>query len=307
MTGVLFGALAAVVLGVNTILIALSARWWGVWRTTAATLVIAFVALLAFAGATGTAIPLDAGGLLPLMAVLGFAAGASYFASHQSLKLGPVSVVSPIGTTTGAMTVVFAFAFLGERPGLIQWIGIPVATLGILFLSLEFRPGGQARLIGWGPMFAVLGVVTGAVSNAGLRIPVRDIGPLPAIITQRFFTVAYLLIVMVFVIRSGRSRKEDAIDRPAAAANSLRVPVSVPKSFGPKALILLTVGLLDAIAFVAFAQGLARAPAWLIGLLSQSGRVIAVAGGYFLFHERLRPSQWIGVLLTVVGLVLAVL
>lgn len=305
MTGALFGALAAVVLGVNTILIALAARWWGVLRTTAATLVIAFVALLVFAGATGTSIPLDAGGLLPLMAILGFAAGASYFASHQSLKLGPVSVVSPIGTTTGAVTVVFAFAFLGERPGLIQWIGIPVATLGVLFLSLEFKPGGQARLIGWGPMFAVLGVVTGAVSNAGLRIPVRDIGPLPAIITQRFFTVFYLLIVVAFVVRSSRVGKGRESDRPAATP--AEVPVLPSGPFGAKALILLTVGLLDAVAFVAFAEGLARAPAWLIGLLSQSGRVIAVAGGYVLFHERLRPTQWIGVFLTVAGLILAVL
>lgn len=307
MTGALFGALAAVVLGVNTILIALSARWWGVWRTTAATLVIAFAVLLVFAGITGTAIPLDAGGLLPLMAVLGFAAGASYFASHQSLKLGPVSVVSPIGTTTGAMTVVFAFAFLGERPDLIQWIGIPVATLGVLFLSLEFKPGGQARLIGLGPMFALLGVVTGAVSNAGLRIPVRDIGPLQAIITQRFFTVTYLLIVMAFVIRAGRLRKTQEVDSTAAATTPIAEPVTSSRYFRPRALILLVVGLLDAVAFVAFAEGLARAPAWLIGLLSQSGRVIAVAGGYLLFHERLRFTQWIGVFLTVAGLVLVVL
>ena len=307
MTGALFGALAAVVLGVNTILIALAARWWGVWRTTAATLVIAFVALLAYAGVTGTSIPLDAGGLLPLMAVLGFAAGSSYFASHQALKLGPVSVVSPIGTTTGAMTVVFAFAFLGERPDLIQWIGIPVATLGVLFLSFEFKPGGQARLIGWGPMFALLGVVTGAVSNAGLRIPVRDIGPLPAILTQRFFTVSYLLVVMAFVIRTGRARNKNEIDMGAASPAPIESPVSSSRYIGPKALILLSVGLLDAVAFVAFAEGLARAPAWLIGLLSQSGRVIAVAGGYLLFHERLRPTQWIGVFLTVAGLVLAVL
>ena len=35
--------------------------------------------------------------------------------------------------------------------------------------------------------------------------------------------------------------------------------------------------------------------------------MIAVAGGYLLFHERLRPTQWIGVFLTVAGLVLAVL
>jgi drug/metabolite transporter (DMT)-like permease len=196
---------------------------------------------------------------------------------------------------------------LGERPGLIQWIGIPVATLGVLFLSLEFNPGGQARLIGWGPMFAVVGVVTGAVSNAGLRIPVRDIGPLQAIITQRFFTVAYLLVVIAFVIRAGRAGKARVIDLTVAPTTPIQVPASPSKSFAVKALILLTVGLLDAVAFVAFAEGLARAPAWLIGLLSQSGRVIAVAGGYLLFRERLRATQWIGVFLTVAGLVLAVL
>ena len=126
-------------------------------------------------------------------------------------------------------------------------------------------------------MYAVLGVVTGAVSNAGLRIPVRDIGPLQAIITQRFFTVTYLLAVVGLVIRAGRLRRQNESDRTAAAHAPVEVPAlsSTPsrpsRPYGAKALILLAVGLLDAVAFVAFAEGLARAPAWLIGLLSQSG------------------------------------
>jgi drug/metabolite transporter (DMT)-like permease len=307
-SGVLFGVSAALILGVNTILIALAARWWGVWRTTASALIIAFAGILAFAAVTGQSIPLDAGGWVVLLMILGFAAGASYFASHQGLRLGPVSVVSPIGSTTGAMTVVLAFLILGERPNVIQWVGIPLATVGVVLLSLEFKKGGRARLIGWGPLFAVLGVLTGAVSNAVLRLPVREIGVIPTIVGQRTFTVAFILIAWPFVIRANRVR---ARSLQPAGPGPIGVP-AVPPTPEPTRLsvrawgLLLAVGVLDAAAFLSFAQGLVLAPAWLIGLLSQSGRMIAIVGGYMLFKERLLGTQWLGLLLTIGGLVLAV-
>jgi drug/metabolite transporter (DMT)-like permease len=303
-SGAAFGVLAALILGVNTILIAVSARWLGVWRTTASALIIAFVFLLFYAGLTSETIPLDAGGLLWLMAVLGFAAGSSYFASHQALRLGPVSVVSPIGSTTGAMTVVLAFLILGERPDLIQWVGIPLATAGVVLLSIERSREGHVRLIGWGPLFALLGVVTGAVSNAVLRIPIRQIGDIQAILTQRAFTVAFVLMAIPFVARARTPVSVTSVATPLAGSMT---PGGVEVRLTPKAAgLLILIGLLDAAAFLAFAKGLTVAPAWQIGLISQSGRIIAIIGGYLFFNERLRSSQWIGLALTILGLVLVV-
>ena len=66
------------------------------------------------------------------------------------------------------------------------------------------------------------------------------------------------------------------------------------------------VGLIDAVSFVTFGYGLAYAPAWLIGILSQSGRVIAVVGGVIFFHERLHHLQWTGVGLVAVGLLMSI-
>lgn len=308
MSGAFFGVLSALILGANTILIALAARWWGVWRTTASSLIIAFGVLLTYAAATDQTIPLDAGGFILLLIVLGFAAGASYFASHQGLRLGPVSVVSPIGSTTGAMTVVLAFVILGERPNLIQWVGIPLATIGVVLLSIEFKQSGRARLIGWGPLFAVLGVLTGAVSNAVLRIPVRDIGVIQTIIGQRTFTVAFVLLAWPFVMRANRARARVVeAASPAVGPVAVGPPRQAEERLSLKAWsLLLVVGVLDAAAFLSFAQGLSLAPAWLIGLLSQSGRMIAIVGGYMLFRERLIGTQWLGLVLTVGGLVLAV-
>ncbi len=307
MSGTAYGVVAALILGVNTILIAIAARWLGVWRTTASALVIAFGFLLLYAALTGQSIPLDAGGLLGLMALLGLAVGASYFASHQALRLGPVSVVSPIGATTGAMTVVLAFLILGERPDLVQWIGIPLATAGVVLLSLERSREGQVRLIGWGPLFAILGVVTGAVSNAVLRIPIRQIGDIQAIVTQRAFTVAFVVVAIPFVVHNSRTKaRESATVGPQSDQVSGQIPASsaglTPKAVG----LLALIGFLDGAAFLAFAKGLTLAPAWLIGLISQSGRIIAIIGGYLLFQERLTSTQWFGLVLTIMGLILAV-
>jgi len=302
-TGAAFGVIAAVLLGTNTILVAIAARRWGVWRTTASSLIIAYGVMIVYAVATGVHFPMDAGGLWLFMSILGFAAGASYFASNHALKLGPVAVVSPIGSTTGVMTVVFAFAFLGERPDLIQWLGIPLAGLGVVLLSVEVDEAGERRLIGWGPVFALLGVVTGAVSNAGLRIPAREIGPVQTAIAQRTFTVFYVLVALAFFVR----KFADDPEAQKLKRWHVRTGHQSDARLGVRTwLLLIVIGILDALAFIMFAEGLAIEDAWLIGLLSQSGRIIAVGGGYVLFRERLGRTQWIGLALALAGLTLVV-
>ena len=70
--------------------------------------------------------------------------------------------------------------------------------------------------------------------------------------------------------------------------------------------LLGLVGLIDAVSFISFGYGLAHAPAWLIGIISQSGRVIAVIGGVMFFNERLQSLQWTGVALVMVGVAMSI-
>ena len=312
MSGVVYGLLAAATLGINQILITIASRRWGTVRSSLATLVIAFFAVLVLALAQGAEIPLDADGLVPLLLGLGLAAAIAYVTQYQSLRIGPVAVVSPIGATAGAVTVLFAFLLLGERPTLVQWIGIPIATLGAVLISLEIDTKTlMARLVSIGAVFAAVSVITGSISNAVLRVPVREIGGLQSILFQRAFTIAFVLLAFIAIARRGRLESEEAvaiIQEPSAPATSSRLAAtSLATMSTTKAWLFLgIVGLLDAAAFVFFTQGLLVAPAWLIGLLSQSGRVIAVVGGLVLFREHLRNPQWVGIALVAVGLVLAV-
>ena len=128
-----------------------------------------------------------------------------------------------------------------------------------------------------------------------------------AILFQRTSTVACIGLVLVVMARKGRLPTAVAVTSAgvAASAGTSKTVLSFRGEGGWMAL-LLAVGALDAAAFIFFVEGLQRADAWLIGILSQSGRVISVMGGFLLFHERLRRYQWIGGVLVVIGLVLAV-
>lgn len=273
----------------NSIVVALAARRTGALWTTATTISIAFALLIGYAVVTGLRFQVGTGEYA-LLAALAATASASFLASYRSLELGPLSVVSPISATTGAMTVLFAFVFVGERPSATQWCGIPVAVAGAVCVSLRSGSGMRYGLIGAGGLFAALGVLTGAVSNAGLRAPIREIGPVQAILVQRAFTVVYVWLVLLAVF--GRRKRR----RPASREHAR-------STIG----LLATAGLLDSVSFIAFAKGLEVAPAWQVGLLSQSGRAIAVIGGLVLFHEHLERRQWVGIGLMGVGLALAVL
>jgi drug/metabolite transporter (DMT)-like permease len=188
---------------------------------------------------------------------------------------------------------VFAYVFLGERPSPLQWAGIPLATIGCVLASVVLTQGARRpRLVGWGPAFAALSVVTGAVSNAGLREPIRELGPLSAILVQRAFTVLFVWALLAGLL-VGRSSRLEPAERRRLDARGLW--------------LLAAVGVIDAASFIAFAYGLEVAPAWLIGVTSQSGRVIAVFGGLLVFKKRLQPLQWSGIALVAVGITLAAL
>ena len=300
-TGVVFGLITAVTLGVNNLLTAVVARRFGVLRSTTFTLTIAFAVMIAWALAIGVPLQITTDQII-FLGWLGAAAGASFLGSYMALRLGPVSVVSPISALSGAVTVVYSYWLLAERPSSIQWIGIPIAALGAVLASLVIERGAKIRLVTWGPVFAMIAVLVGSLSNAGLKVPIRDgLDSNWTIITQRFYTVAY--IVLFFVIASRILQHRLAEGKRSRLEDWERGQSKITWRNG---WMLGLVGVIDAVSFVTFGYGLAYAPAWLIGILSQSGRVIAVIGGVMFFHERLHRLQWTGVGLVAVGIAMSI-
>ena len=298
LTGIIFGFVTAVTLGINYLLTAVVTRRFGVLRSTAVTLTLALLVMVAWAILIDVPLEIDADHVI-LLVFLGSCVGGTFLCGYMALRLGPVSVVSPIGALSGAMTVVYSFWLLGERPGAVQWAGIPIAVLGAVLASVVIERGTKIRLVTWGPIFAMIGVLVGSISNAGLKITIREgVDSSLTVITQRVFTVAVVLLVFVMFSRAAEQRRRRGASR-FEASDQVRINWRTGWLLG-------LVGLIDGVSFISFGYGLAYAPAWLIGIISQSGRVIAVVGGVMFFKERLHSLQWAGVGLVMVGVAMSI-
>ena len=65
------------------------------------------------------------------------ATGASWVCYFRALQLGDASKVAPVDKFSLVLVAVFAFAFLGERPSMREWMGIGLVASGVLTLALK--------------------------------------------------------------------------------------------------------------------------------------------------------------------------
>ncbi len=150
LTGAIFGFITAVMIGINRLLTAVVTRRFGVLRSVSVTVTLACLLMMAWAALIGVRLEMTRDHLI-LLALLGSCIGGSLLGSYMALRLGPISVVSPIGALGGAMTVVYSFWLLGERPDAVQWAGIPIAVLGAVLATLVIKRGTKIRLVTWVP------------------------------------------------------------------------------------------------------------------------------------------------------------
>jgi len=65
----------------------------------------------------------------------GLATGASWLCYYRALKLGEAAKVAPIDKLSVVLVAVFGVAFLGERLGVRNWIGVGMVALGALLIA----------------------------------------------------------------------------------------------------------------------------------------------------------------------------
>ena len=67
----------------------------------------------------------------------GLATGASWVCYFRALQVREASKVAPVDKLSLVLVVVFAFAFLGERPSLREWMGIAMVACGVFVLAFK--------------------------------------------------------------------------------------------------------------------------------------------------------------------------
>ncbi|MBW7908973.1 MAG: EamA family transporter [Kiritimatiellae bacterium] len=79
---------------------------------------------------------------LVFLALSAIATGASWVCYFRALQAGSASLVAPLDKLSVVLVALFAFAFLGERPSPLAWLGIVLVSIGAIVIAFAAARGG---------------------------------------------------------------------------------------------------------------------------------------------------------------------
>ena len=222
------------------------------------------------------------GPFLGFVALNGIAAAAAYQTHYRALELGPVAVVSPIGSAYAVIGVLLAVVFLAERPGAVALVGTVVTVAGVALVSTdlrEFRAGirGVARGVPW----ALVSTVTFGVAGFLLGYLSQKVGWVAALWASRMAqVVCYIPLAIV-----GRSKLPQIRDRRGLT-------------------FALVAALADIVGVIGLSVGSERGFVSITLAASAIFPLVAVILSLLILHERLVTNQFLGIALVIGGLLM---
>lgn len=224
---------------------------------------------------------------------------ASWMCTYLAVKHLPISLAAPIRATSPLWTLGAAIVLLGERPSLLQMLGILTTLLSFFGLSLVGRLEGvhfhRNRWVG----FMILGTLFGAASGLYDKLLLGRLRLTPATV-QAWFSIYLLVLFAPLAFFSTRARRQQRQREPAGNVDAGRFQFrfSIP-------LLALCLLIADFAYFYAL-----REPQGLISLVASIRRgatLIAFAAGVFIFKEANGAKKLPPVLGIVVGIALTLL
>jgi drug/metabolite transporter (DMT)-like permease len=191
----------------------------------------------------------------------------------RAVNRGNLSIVAPIVGLEGGIAALIGIVVLGQGIGPLTAAGLTLAVIGGLLAAVDTGIH-SARGAGWalasasayGATFVCYGEATG-------------LSPLGVVLTTR--AVSVLLLGAWLVAR----RQPLAISRPMALASA-------------------SLGSLDVLAFTLFATAAAIGPISVASVAGAQFATIGAALGVVVLAERLRTTQYVGVAVTLVAVVI---
>ena len=204
--------------------------------------------------------------------------GLALLTFYSAARVGPISVVAPVGATGGAVPVLVAIA-LGERPSLLQLVGIPLAVVGVALAAARQAPaeGAPAQKTA-GLLLSLAAALTYGTFLTLFAAAAQD-GAATAVLTSR----TALLVATVTVLLL------------------LRKPMTVPLRALP---LVALPGLLLFVGTASYGIATSTGLVSVVSVLATLNPVITVGLAVLVLGERLARRQQVGVATALVGVVL---
>jgi drug/metabolite transporter (DMT)-like permease len=282
---VIYGLAAALGWGLSDLWAAMSGRRIGSGRTVVISQVAAAIVIgliLVIARPSLDRIPTVAGWLV----VNAFLGAAAYATLYRALQLGPIAVVSPVLATYAIVPVLLAVVILGESLNVLAAMGAAVTIGGAVLTSTDLRElRSETRTSVPGLPWAVASTLLFGVATYVMGWSAQEAGFLPSLWFGR--TGIAIVVVAAALVLWARSRTR-GVKTADLTTRAIWFAAAV--------------GVAELGGTIVYARGAEVGLVSIVTAASATYPLIPVLGGLHLLHERLAPSQYLGIALVVIGL-----
>jgi len=314
LVGIALGLTVAVLWGIADSIATLATRRLQPLLTTFISQSAGLIAIMAFALLTSwfwLAItfpqPALARGVL-LAFCTGIFATGGYLIFYHALKIGPVALVSPISSTSAAVTLVLALLLLQESMTFLQVIAIALLLLGVIVASANFLEvrtllkNSDNALLSRGVMWAIVAALAFGAMDFGIGATARTVGWFLSVLWARSFSLFFLTLILCLRVYRDRPK---TIEKGNWSGKEHNKRIQIPRSFPLSvtgAMLAIVAGLMEISAVMIFSIDTQIAMTGVTAAIASNYSLVVIAFGYLVFRERLVLHQFFGIGLVICGL-----
>jgi drug/metabolite transporter (DMT)-like permease len=211
---------------------------------------------------------------------------AAALLDFEALKKGKIAIVEPIYALEVPVAAILAFSVIKESVDMIQLLLISLLVIGLVLVSLKSTKFSKKIWIEKGVILAVIGSVFMGVTNFLVGFASRVTN---ALVVNWFISVFLTLVCLFYIMSNHRMGK-------------------LIHDFENNKKLLLSMSLLDNLAWVAFAIAMTLIPIIIAVALSESYIALAALLGMAIGKEKLLIHQKFGLCVALsCAIILAVL
>ena len=272
---ILFAAGSAFFAGVTSILAKCGIRKTDSTIATAVRtiVVLIFSWIIVWIVGSGNQIPGISRKTLLFLILSGAATGASWLCYFRALQTGDINKVVPIDKSSTVLTILLAFIFLGEGISLPKVAAVVVLTLGI-FLMIEKKDVTEQRKTGrrgwmlYAAGSAVFASLTAILGKIGISDVESNLG-------TAIRTIVVLIMAWAMVFVTGKQREIKQIDK--------------------RELVFICLsGIATGASWLCYYRALQEGPASVVVPIDKLSVLVTVIFSYFVFGEKLKRKEGIG-------------
>ncbi|MES3005190.1 MAG: DMT family transporter [Patescibacteria group bacterium] len=281
-TGIFFAFVAMFCWGIGDFLIQKTSRKIGDWETL---FTVSFVGSLMLApfvwkGLVDVVVGKDILTML-ILAGCGLVFLLGSLLDFESLKVGKISVVESVWSAEIVVSALLAYFILSEGLNMQQIALVTTLIVGLIMVSIKDKIGFSIRklFLEKGVFVAFCAAIAMGIANFMVGLGARASDP---VVIYFFISVVCLVFSVCYLLY-----------------NNLLHKTVIDIKNNPK--LILSMSVMDNIAWIAFAFAMSLAPIGIVVALSESYIIISVILGITVSKEKLKTHQKIGLLLALFG------